>query len=342
MRKVFISIFLLPFSLFSEEFNWSLKFKPVQDVFLLMEPFVVEVKVSNKTKGELGPFEVPHRLYLDGKQCNNDMPAPNLHGIIGIEFEDLQNFIKNYKSRDYFPFLLNLTCNSALAPTWWKNDERDDFIGTHTFCYEAKYMKYYYLSCMEFKVEYPPLGDDRDAYKKFLKGKVPDVTFLNEKEKEALLLEYSASRYAGWILPKSYPSFLAFTSGKELINDLLKCRGKRQFDSIWQSDKRLDGNIADPEEEAQKYIKSASFFLKKHKSHPLSAMIYCNAAYFYIVLGQWREALEMAEESLNLDWPEWYFYLNLSEIKDQRRFLKEAKEEIIRKGLESQKEKTIK
>lgn len=342
MRKVFISIFLFVFPLFSEEFTWTLQIKPVQDVYLLMEPFIMEVKVLNQTKGELKPFEIPHRLYLDGEQCTGPLSSPKLTGVLRINVEDLENFMKNYKSRDYFPFLLNSTCDSALAPTWWKNDERDDFIGTHTFCYESEYMKQYYTFCTEFRVEYPSLGDDRDAYKKFLKNKgVSDVTFLSEREKEALLLEYPASRYAGWLLAQPYIAFLSFISGRDLVNDLLQPRGKRHFNYIWQRYEPPSKKNIEPEEDSQKYINAASLFLKRHKDHPLSSIIYANAAYCYMILGKWREALEMAENSLELDWPEWYFYLKPSELKAQRKFLEEAKEEINRKGIANPKEKTI-
>ncbi len=310
-------LFILYFSNF-EGPGWTIKIEPVQYEYYIREPMWFVIEGINETGRELKSISKEGFIEFDDKYCGR---APDNTAL----FEIVQKMVKPGEEIIYPPkaikrvsFTLGEICQdiSKIGVPW--AEERDEFYGMHKLCYVRKWKEFSRQSykwedkeqrfCTEFKITYPPEGEDRDFYNKYFKKRhLFDVTYLSESEKLEAVEEFPTSYYTGWILDNFYP-LLTMYDFKYIIIELKKPIEERGF--YKEKKEEYLRMKRDPKKAIKIYAKSAEKFQEKHKNHPLRALIYGAMAYEYINLGDKKKAIKYGKEALKLDFPQWYKYFN--------------------------------
>jgi len=181
-----------------------------------------------------------------------------------------------------------------------------------------------------------PDGIDKEAYKEFNCGK--GCMPLYGEEGRKLLEKYPTSTYAGWVL-FSPGTDLEWASGKDLIDDILKPVSERKrWGTFVDEDKgkgykkSKDYYIKPADEEAREYLEFSEKFLSANPNHINAGIIYARQSLAYMVLGKWEDAYKSGKLSLEKEWPLWIYSHYPPELEKQRKILKEALDEMVKRG----------
>lgn len=159
------------------------------------------------------------------------------------------------------------------------------------------------------RVKYPE-GIDREAYEYFKKTRYKEVPLSGEGAKE-VLEKFPTSTYAGWVLARTSSGayFTDYTSGKELIEDMLKPVEKRfrsgviakcEGEKYKKLDKRPGECWKTIDYIAQEYIGYAEKFLRAKNEHIYMGEILSRIAMAHIILNNWGEAYGYLSKSIEL------------------------------------------
>lgn len=296
--------------------GWNISIEPVQYEYIIREPMWFKIEGENKTERELKSISEEGTIEIDGKDCGAPKDLSLFYEMAnkGLKSEEDLKYPKGSKKR--LSFLLSDICEDRYEMTWWLNDKRDDFYGKHNLCYVRKYKEYLREEksyeekeerfCTEFKIIYPPEGEDRDFYNKYLKEKgINEVSQLDDKNKIKAIEEFPTSRYTGWILDRFYPLFISM-KGEDFLKEL-KGEANKVSEIIKSSLKGKEMNL-DERKIMKIFAEGGEKFLKRHKSHPLNEIIYTIMAFEFFYLGEREKGILYGEEGLKGEWQWWYKY----------------------------------
>ncbi len=174
-----------------------------------------------------------------------------------------------------------------------------------------------------------PIGIDAEIFSKY-NNKCNRLTISYDE----LLKKYPTSTYAGWALLNKYcGATFRYKTAKDMIDDLSLSDEERKIKnarSYGRKDLDNPGWIS-PIPIAEEYIRLAEAFLKEHPNFSFASLIYSEMALSYMVLHRWQEAYICLDKALKLgipkNWPGTTY-----ELSREERLIKEAKEELIKRG----------
>lgn len=294
--------------------GWTVKLEPVQYEYYPKEPIWFKVEGINETERELESMAKEGFIEMDGKYCGKLYDSTAL-------FELIQRIQKVGEELKYAPksirrlsFRLSEVCRDVFPIYWERADEKEEFYGLHKICYVRKWKEYSREDykweekreefCTEFKIVYPPEGEDREFYNKYLKGEhLADVTELYEDKKIEAIKEFPTSWYTGWLLDKFYTN-LSIGDAEYFLKEMKKPMEERSFYKA--STYNYTKERKDLKELIKIYAQAGERFIKEKRSHPLKAVIYATIAYEYFHLGEYKKGIKYGEKALEEDYPQWY------------------------------------
>lgn len=329
---------LLFFLLFlTEGPGWTVKIEPIQYEYYPKEPMWFTVIGVNDTERELENLTDEGYIELNGKYCGKIYDNTSLYEIIERKSKPGEKLKYPPKSIKKISFLLEEVCYDAFPIHWGRADEMEEFYGVHNLCYIKKWKefsreKYEWeekkeIFCADFKITYPPEGEDRKFYNKYLKeSNLDNITKLDESEKLKAIKEFPTAWYTGWIIDRFYPD-LAYGDADNFLEELKKPIKERNNYRII----KLSTEEKGIEEIIKIYAEVSEKFLKSHKNHPLNSLIYATLSYEYFYLGDFEKGLKYGENALEGDFPQWYKYFNHDYTGKTLKFLKENFKKIMQK-----------
>jgi len=298
----------------------------------------VEPLNANAVKGEpiyikITKFGTPYGgdLSLDGQLCQRPYAgAPDKPRPTPGTKETLQA-----------PPQFNPTERTSIGPLIFMCDLKlkDMQNREYELCYEDPWVK----GCGHLHIE-EPLGEDAKVYAK-MNTQAHDYTDSGITPQE-IITKYPTSTYAAWAWPHPGAD-LKYGSGKEFIDDMLKPLVERKrwgtyvtHETGKEYPKTKDGkySIKSAEEEAKEYLQYANAFLSVHPNHLNAGIIEARNAIAYMVLHRWQEAYQAAMKSLSLPWAEWVNASYLPRLEMEKKVLREAKDELVKRGLAKEKD----
>lgn len=298
--------------------GWTVKIEPVQYEYYPKEPMWFKVIGVNETERELESIANEGFIELDGKNCGK---IPDRTAL----YEMTQKMLKANEKIKYPPksirklsFILGEICHDVFPMHWGRVDEIEEFYGLHKICYVRKWKEYSrevykweekeQRFCSEFKVVYPPEGEDRHFYNKYLKGSnLPDVTYLDERKKLEAVKEFPNSWYAGWLLDRFYSNF-SLGDAEYFLKEIKKPLEAREF--YKENLKRLSWMKMDFKKVLDIYAEAGEKFIKEKRSHPLNILILATISYEYFYLGETEKGIKYGEKALEGEYPLWYKFFN--------------------------------
>lgn len=317
--------------------GWTVKIEPVQYEYYPKEPMWFIAIGVNNTERELESIANEGFIELDGKYCGKFRDNSSLYEATMKMQKASEKLKYPPKSIRKISFILSEVCNDAFSIYWGKVDEKEEFYGLHKICYVRKWKEYsrevYKWEekeerfCSEFKIVYPPEGEDREFYNKYLKGSnLVDVTYLDERKKIEVLEEFPTSWYSGWLLDRFYPD-LASPGEEYFLKEIKKPMEEREF--YKENSKMLSWMKMDFKRLLKTYAEAGEKFIKAKKSHPLKTLIYATISYEFIFLGDLEKGKRYGEKALEGEYPQWYKFFNYDYTGGVAQFQKQNLKKII-------------
>ncbi|MEJ5167341.1 MAG: hypothetical protein WHV67_09995 [Thermoanaerobaculia bacterium] len=319
--------------------GWTIKIEPVQYEYYPKEPMWFKVKGVNETERELKSIADEGFIEMDGKYCGKLYDKTSLMEALERQTPPNEELKYPPKTIRALSFILGEICHDVFPMYWGKADEIDEFYGLHKICYVRKWKEYsrevYKWEekeerfCSEFKIVYPPEGEDREFYKKYLTNdSLEDVTKLDEKKKAEALEEFPTSWYTGWLLDRFYPN-LSHPDVEFILKEIKKPFKEREF--YKENSRRLYWMKMDFKRLLNIYAEAGEKFIKEKKSHPLKTLIYATLSYEYFHLGEIKKGIRYGEKALEGEYPQWYKFFSYDYTGGVAQFQKANLKEIIEK-----------
>ena len=315
---VFACVFLFQIAAYAQKEKAWAKLEPLKTSFIKGEPiYITFIRYGTPYSGD---------FYLDGKLCHSG----------GVEARpDQLATTKNVSSAQKEP-QFNPETRRGVAPLFLLCDLKIKEMQNRAYelCYKDRWVE----GCASFSLE-EPTGEDAELYKK-MKPDAHDIYDSGLKIPE-IIDKYPTSTYAAWaIINTDCGARLPSSDGKRLLDDMF-LPGKEK--DIYRGTSGVDGkdkNIwVTPEEFAEKFVPKAEQVLQAHPDHPNAGLIYARLSLAYMVLHRWQDAFQAAKKSLELPWAEWVYSAYLPRLEMEKKVLREAKDELLKRGLAKDKDK---
>ena len=332
MIKGILILLLLSLNLFSQ-YPIKVEVEKEDKYIMGVDSIYVKIKLKNISGKQLelkgGPSD---HWYLGGKECNRGAyPGPSIFLPPADEVIDKSGGADKRIAKDWEKEEIH----NIFWPSFNSNCRLEkEGVYNFYYVYRDNLGERDLTERVNVEINYVmPEGIDREAYEYF-KG-------YPLARPEELLEKYPTSTYAGWVM-FSPGADLEYKGGYELIEDMLKpvnerkrwgtlvekCEGKN-----YPKTKTGRYCIKSAEEEAKEYIRFAEAFLPLHNDHPNAGIIYARLFLAYMVVHRWEEAYEAGKKSLELPWAKWLYSLYPPKLEEEKKVLKEAMENLIRRGL---------
>jgi len=334
-KKVFILLNLFVLTILANEF--SLKIEIVPKKTILGTPIYLEWVMKNESKAEIKTGIIPKYdfLIVITDENGKELKRVGTGEILYREGRDIKVIKRGEEIRGSYNLSENYRLVAGVYKVYLRWRSNGIVLNAKTKQYETVWAGDIKSNEEEFIIE-EPNGIDKEVYNKYHyepEGKIMCCNKPNE-----VLEKYPTSTYAGWVL-FSPGTDLEWASGKDLIDDMLKPVSERKrWGTFVDEDKgkgykkSKDYYIKPADEEAREYLEFSEKFLSANPNHINAGIIYARQSLAYMVLGKWEDAYKSGKLSLEKEWPLWVYSHYPPELEKQRKILKEALDEMVKRG----------